>query len=610
MSFSRDVATFLAAALIPAAAVGWLGLRALKNEEAALRREATLEVERQAGMAVRAVDTGLERAARDIGALSIDEARAEDAKALAQTFDQIASVTPSFAEAAVVTGDGNVLEPRTRVGRASGQEGDAACPGANAFIDGARHEAARTAVLACPEARDATGRWLFPVIAIDELGHAPDAGLATELVRFFESHASLMRPEERAIARDEVARLASLPEGLRARATAALDGNDGKASSLAPLLARVWRSEPALRALSGGEETRRFDGAGTAGVVRRVGDGVFVGLVVTPETLTRAALANPPLVPAAPGIVLEVAVPGARPEPNGIEATAFVSDGLGFRARLARPAELAEKTSRSARLLGALVAASAVVAVGLAALLFIRVRAARRTSELRTSFVAAVSHELKTPIASVQMLSELLAQGRVEEDERAEVAEALVREARRMGDTVERFLAYARMERGRLVARRAEVDAAALVRDRAKAFLGRHPGLRCEVDAPEALEADIDRAQIELVLDNLLENAAKYAPEGGPYRVRLRAEEDDVILSVSDSGPGVARALANRVFRPFERGDDRLSKATDGTGLGLALVRAAAEAHGGTAVLGEHEGRGATFVVRLPRHARMEKERT
>src|SRR5690606_13043768 len=133
----------------------------------------------------------------------------------------------------------------------------------------------------------------------------------------------------------------------------------------------------------------------------------------------------------------------------------------------------------------------------------------------------------------------------------------------------------------------APADVAALVNDRVKAFLARHPGLACEVDSPEALSAEVDRAQLELVVDNLLENAAKYAPRGGPYRVRLREEGSDVVLAVADSGPGVPRGLHRRIFRPFERGNDRLSKATEGTGLGLALVRAAAEAHGGTATLAE-----------------------
>ncbi|MBL9022740.1 MAG: HAMP domain-containing histidine kinase [Myxococcales bacterium] len=610
MSLARDVASFLAAALVPAAAVGWLGLRASKNEEAALRREATLEVARAADLASRAVEDGLERAARDLAELSPTPARAEDSAALATALSRVADAAPAFAEAAVLTADGRVLLPRTQRGSTGDGGEDAACRQVAAAFDELRTQAERRAVLDCPEARDSTGRWIFPVIAIDELGRAPDAALSTELASFFEGHAALMRPEERAIAHDEVALLRGLPEATRARVIAALEHGALANATLGPSLARVWRSEPALRALASGEGARRFEGTRAAGVVRRIGEGLYVGLVVTPETLGRALASEPSPFLVPDGVVVEVAADDARARPDAVEAVAFVTEGLGFHARLARPAVLAERTSKSARVLGGLIAASAALAVGLATLLFLRVRAARRTSELRTSFVAAVSHELKTPIASMQMLSELFAQGRVDESERAEVAEALAREARRMGDTVERFLAYARMERGKLVARRARHDLRALVDDRLRAFRARHPDLSSHVEGPESLEADVDRAQIELVLDNLLENAAKYAPLGAPYVVGLRSEGAHVELRVSDRGPGVPPSLRRRIFRPFERGDDRLSRATEGTGLGLALVRAAARAHGGSADVEDSSGGGATFVVRFPREAPAEQETT
>src|SRR6185369_7159081 len=98
----------------------------------------------------------------------------------------------------------------------------------------------------------------------------------------------------------------------------------------------------------------------------------------------------------------------------------------------ADPGAVARRATRSRRILGALGAFATVGAFALAALLFARMRAARRSSELRTDFVAAVSHELRTPIASMRMLSELLEEGRVEAAEQREVFEALAREARRL----------------------------------------------------------------------------------------------------------------------------------------------------------------------------------
>src|SRR6185369_14807301 len=126
-------------------------------------------------------------------------------------------------------------------------------------------------------------------------------------------------------------------------------------------------------------------------------------------------------------------------------------------------------------ILVALAAATTIAAFGFAAILFARMRAARRSSELRTDFVSTVSHELRTPIASVRMLAELLEQDRVEPEERAEVHEALAREARRLGETVDRLLGFSRMAAGRYVIDRREEGVAAVVAAAVDTFEERNP---------------------------------------------------------------------------------------------------------------------------------------
>jgi two-component system phosphate regulon sensor histidine kinase PhoR len=603
MSLRRDVAAFLAAALIPAGALGWLGLRALRNEEAALRREAALEVAGESERARRLAEQALEKAARELEAVPVDDVRADDPASLARVLAPAIELSPPFIEAAIVTSEGRVLAPRAPTSP-SRAEADERCSGALDRLAGPERDDARATLLGCPEARDAAGRWVWPVIAIGEIDRGSGgSALGAEVASFFETHAASMRVEERKAAREELAASRSLSVPDRARAVRALDAADSGAKRPVVALVSAWRSDAALRALSGGAGTRRFEGPGTVGVARSIGDGMFLGLVATPETVARSLADKPPFIEARPGLVIDVTTDASPSGADAIEGVSLLSDGLGFRVRLADPAALRAKSTRSTRVLGALVAGSAALAVALATLLFLRMRAARRTSELRTSFVASVSHELRTPIASVRMLSELLADGKIEEAERAEVAEALAREARRMGDTVERFLSYARMEKGKLVARKAKEDVALLVRERASAFEARHEGVEVTLDVPDELVGEVDRAQIELVVDNLLENAKKYAPNGQPYEVVLRDDDGTLVLSVSDSGPGVPRGVRSTIFKPFERGDARLSAATEGTGLGLALVRAAAEAHGGTAVLEERSAPGATFTVRLPRGA-------
>jgi two-component system phosphate regulon sensor histidine kinase PhoR len=604
MSLRRDAAWFFAAALVPAAAVGWLGLRALRNEEAALRREAALEVSGEAERARRSFDDAIDAAERGLTGVGDGQARLDDQASIDRTLSALVAVAPPFAEPAVLASDGRLLAPRRRTEPDRGAS-DAACRAATDALTGSDAVAARKTLLGCPDVRDGSGRWIWPVIAIQALRGDADPALAEELATFYEARAGSMRREERAAAREEVAALRGLPPGVADRVGRTLDAADAGGASATgdgAALANIWRSDAALRALVPGEGVRRFEGSGFVGLVRPAGDGVYVGIVATPQSVERALTSRAPFVIPRPDLTLDVV---SSPPPAGsdvVEGAAFVTDGLGFRARLADPGALEARSTRSGRLLGALIAGSATIAVSLAVLLFLRMRAARRTSELRTSFVASVSHELRTPIASVRMLSELLAQGRVDDEaERAEVADALAREAKRMGDTVDRFLNYARMEKGKLQARKSAEDVASLVEERVRAFEMRHPGVEVELSSCPGLKAEVDRGQIELVVDNLLENAKKYAPNGTPYAVTLRNDGGDVVFSVADRGPGVARRLRSAIFRPFERGNARLSSATEGTGLGLALVRAAAEAHGGTAVVEEHPGPGATFTVRIPR---------
>ncbi|XXT21244.1 HAMP domain-containing sensor histidine kinase [Sorangium sp. So ce429] len=267
----------------------------------------------------------------------------------------------------------------------------------------------------------------------------------------------------------------------------------------------------------------------------------------------------------------------------------------------ADPAAVARHAARGKRLLVGVGAAATALALGLAALLFARMRTARRSSELRTDFVAAVSHELRTPIASVRMLSELLEEGRLAPEEHREVFEALGRESRRLGETVERRLGFSRMMAGRAAAQRAPARVAEAVAASIDTFEERNPEMpRVERYLDQAAEASIDAGQIQLAVDNLLANALKYAPRAAPYRVRVARERGGVAIAVEDRGPGIARRDQRRIFEPFERADDRLSRAVSGSGIGLSLVRHVARAHGGSARVESEPGRGAAFTLWIP----------
>jgi two-component system phosphate regulon sensor histidine kinase PhoR len=243
-----------------------------------------------------------------------------------------------------------------------------------------------------------------------------------------------------------------------------------------------------------------------------------------------------------------------------------------------------------------------LIALLVAALLFARMRAAKRLGELRAGFVSTVSHELRTPIASVRMLAELLDQGRVEEQEKPEMHAALAREAQRLGDTVDRLLGFSRMEAGRHVIEREHVSIAALLDRSIATFEERHPEMSPVLrHYPASLSGYVDESQLQLAVDNLLSNASKYAPLGTPYEVRAREEGGFVILEVADHGPGIPRRDRQRVLRPFERGDDRLSTQVQGSGIGLSLVDHVARAHGGEVQVVAEPGGGACVRLRFAR---------
>lgn len=263
------------------------------------------------------------------------------------------------------------------------------------------------------------------------------------------------------------------------------------------------------------------------------------------------------------------------------------------------PIAAEQRALRSGQLVWWFTSVAVLLLVVMALMFFVRSRRALRLAELRTDFVASVSHELRTPLASIQMLSELLEASAVTEDERPEIERTLAGEARRLTATLNRMLRFGALERGKLTAERKATNIKDVVDDASARLRRLHPDKSVTVAADENLIADIDPMLVGLAVENLLLNAAKYAPEGGPYDVSVQADGADVLINVADHGPGLDPRAKRKIFLPFERADDRLARATEGTGVGLALVRGIARAHGGDATVESAVGEGATFTLKL-----------
>lgn len=229
-----------------------------------------------------------------------------------------------------------------------------------------------------------------------------------------------------------------------------------------------------------------------------------------------------------------------------------------------------------------------------------------RLSRLQTDFVSHLGHELRTPMTSIRMFIETLQSGRIEDPERIqECLDLLAQESDRLSRRIERVLEWGRMEAGRRVYEFEPLPARTLVDDALAAFESQtlldDSETTIDVDVPADLPAvRADRDAIIEALLNLIQNAFKYTP--APRKVRIIARRDGgrVGLSVQDNGPGIPRHERRRVFEKFYQADNRLSRETEGSGLGLSIVRAVAQGHGGRVELDTEVGRGSTFTVWLP----------
>ncbi|MBL8723380.1 MAG: HAMP domain-containing histidine kinase [Planctomycetes bacterium] len=220
---------------------------------------------------------------------------------------------------------------------------------------------------------------------------------------------------------------------------------------------------------------------------------------------------------------------------------------------------------------------------------------------LRADFVDVVSHELRTPLAALSLKAEMLAQGDVPPERREHYVAALRHDVQRLGDQVERILAFDRLQKGAPL--RVEPLAARTLL--ARGLRAGRPALRLvgqqlELDAARALpQVRCDVEVLTRALRNLLENAAKYAPPGSTVVVRAFASARELVVEVQDRGPGVPADERGAIFQPFVRGSSA-GPGTAGSGLGLALVAAAAHSHGGRVAVLPRDGGGSTFTLRLP----------
>jgi len=221
-------------------------------------------------------------------------------------------------------------------------------------------------------------------------------------------------------------------------------------------------------------------------------------------------------------------------------------------------------------------------------------------------FTADASHELKTPLTVVRAgVERAITRPDVPQETLAALEETL-QEVNRMTELLDSLLTLARADEGRAELHREPVDLRAIVSEAGETgdLLADHAGVAIEIRTPPApLVLAVDRSRVRQLLLNLIENAVKYTPRGGNVSVQLSANDGRILLTVADSGIGIAPGDLPHIFDRFWRADSARTRTGErpGTGLGLAISKWIAEAHGGSIEVQSRPGRGTTFTVTFPR---------
>jgi signal transduction histidine kinase len=436
------------------------------------------------------------------------------------------------------------------------------------------------------------------------LGAVRTDGLPAELAGLEGQRASYLGRGDRERERRVAAQIAkSLDEGrwVITRGTAefyrgATEGQRPESWLLADVLNDVWREA------DGHLPARGQRVAGTAGrpvlvLWRSSGD----------RTAMLAAFAHAFLDVPSPGVTWQLADPEGRVIAGDARASARSV------ARIIGNAEYpwtlhvggaSPTAGGSRRLLLAMLAAVLVFVWGATYVMARAIRREAAVARLQSDFVAAVSHEFRSPLTTMRQMAEMLEMNRLpSEERRQQYYGVLAGEAARLQRLVETLLNFGRMEAGAERFTFAEVDAAALVRDVVRDIepQARHAGTQIEMGAPASdIHVLADHSALALALRNVIDNAIKYSPRQSTVSVELKKEDDRAAISVIDRGTGIPPGEQHAIFQRFVRGRAAIDANVRGTGVGLSMVQHIVRAHGGEIRLDSEVGRGSTFTLLLP----------
>jgi len=274
-------------------------------------------------------------------------------------------------------------------------------------------------------------------------------------------------------------------------------------------------------------------------------------------------------------------------------------------AWLSDPSGAASRARSAARAVWLLVGALFLVIAGGGALILRILSSEMRLARRKTTFVANVSHELKTPLTSIRLFAEMLLSGRQKDEERRkEYLRTMVSEAERLSRLVENVLAFSRSGRSGESATES-LDLAELAKETLSQLepnLSRS-GFVCSFSSDGPAPVRGNPEPLRQVLLNLLSNAEKYSEQTREIDLRCGREKGYALVAVADRGPGVPPSQQEKIFQEFFRGDDSLTASRSGAGLGLSIARSIARRHGGDVSYMPRNGGGSVFTLKIPLEA-------
>ena len=281
-------------------------------------------------------------------------------------------------------------------------------------------------------------------------------------------------------------------------------------------------------------------------------------------------------------------------------------DDLRLEVVATRPALLEAGARQQARWTLGLLGFAILMSAGGLWLIQRVVKREQRLNAMKSDFVASVSHELRAPVASIRLMADALQAGKITPPTIREFHQLISRESTRLSALIENVLDFSRLERGRRHWHFAECDPATILLDCTRVMepiaAEKQIVLTITPGPPAELTIMADAGAIHQAVVNLLDNAIKFSPAGAAVTIQLSVDQTQHRwhISITDQGPGIAAAEHQRIFERFHRLGSELRRETQGTGIGLSVVKAIAEAHHGAVTLRSQPGHGSTFVLSIP----------